>query len=137
MDFQQVSGLVEELPGGPYSVLVAAVAGLVGVFLLLCCTIRRASDGDSKKEGVEKRSRPVSVSSESEGEENGEGRKRQQPRSKGSKSKQQSSKKIVLPPHPLLAAEFKGHTGAVLSLDFDTTGKYLASCSDGKGMVVL
>ncbi len=41
-------------------------------------------------------------------------------------------KKITLPPHPLLAAEFKGHTGFICDLDFDVNGKYLASCSDGK-----
>ncbi len=41
-------------------------------------------------------------------------------------------KKTTLPPHPLLAAEFKGHTGVICGLDFDVNGKYLASCSDGK-----
>ena len=114
-----VYDFVEEVPGGPLAVLGAAAVGLLGVVFLLCCALSR---------GSEKRGRPVSVS-ESEGEED---RPRQQ-QSK-SKLKQQSSgnKKVTLPPHPLLAAEFKGHTGAVLSLDYDTSGKYLVSCSDGE-----
>ncbi len=41
-------------------------------------------------------------------------------------------KKITLPAHPLLVAEFKGHTGFICDLDFDVNGKYLASCSDGE-----
>lgn len=41
-------------------------------------------------------------------------------------------KKITLPSHPLLSADFKGHTGSILGLDFDGNGKYIASCSNGK-----
>lgn len=102
--------------------VAAAVTGLLGVVLLLSCALGRG--GREEKESA--RRRLLSVS-ESEGEDTGEGRSKQ-PQSK-SKS---SGKKGTLPPHPLLAAEFKGHTGAVLSLDFDTNGKYLASCSDGE-----
>lgn len=40
-------------------------------------------------------------------------------------------KKGGLEPHPLSAADFKGHTGTVLSLSFEPGGKYLVSCSDG------
>lgn len=128
MDFEEVLGLVEEVPGGPYAILVAAVAGLLGFVFVLCCVLNRGGD----EEGPATKKRHVSAS-ESEGEENGEGRSKQQSRNKGSKLKQQSSsRRVTLPSHPLLAAEFKGHTGAVLSLDFDTNGKYLASCSDGK-----
>lgn len=122
MDF---AGSVDEVPGGLYAVVVAAVTGLLGVTLLLCCTLSRG--GREEKEAA--RRRPLSSVSESEGEDTSEGKPKQQ--QSRSKSKQPSGKKITLPPHPLLAAEFKGHTGAVLSLDFDTNGKYLASCSDG------
>lgn len=48
---------------------------------------------------------------------------------KGLKSRQY--KKLNPPPHHLLSADFKGHTGSVLSLDFELGGKYLASCSNG------
>lgn len=51
-------------------------------------------------------------------------------KSKG--AKQWQPKKHTPPTHPLLAADFKGHTGAVLSLDFELGGKYLVSCADGE-----
>ena len=50
-------------------------------------------------------------------------------KSKGVKGRQ--PKKHSPTGHPLLAADFKGHTGAVLSLNFELGGKYLASCSEG------
>ncbi len=40
-------------------------------------------------------------------------------------------KKVTLPPHPLLASEFKGHTGLISDIDFDINAKYIASCSNG------
>lgn len=108
--------------------LAAAVAGLLGVVFLLCCALSSGSRGNGGKDaGAKKR---LSSVSESEGEENGGDKSRQKPRNKS--SSKASNKKVSLSPHPLLATEFKGHTGAVLSLDFDTNGKYLASCSDGK-----
>lgn len=33
--------------------------------------------------------------------------------------------------HPFLIASLKGHTGSILSLNFSTNGKLLASCSEG------
>ena len=48
---------------------------------------------------------------------------------KGAKNRQ--PKKHTPLSHPLLAADFKGHTGAVLSLSFELGGKYVVSCSDG------
>ena len=50
-------------------------------------------------------------------------------KSKGVKGRQPKKHSPV--GHPLLAADFKGHTGAVLSLNFELGGKYLASCSEG------
>ena len=47
------------------------------------------------------------------------------------KWKPAAGKKWTLPSHPLIAADFKGHTESVLSLDFDSSGKYLASASEG------
>lgn len=120
MDFAEVLSLVEDVPGGPYAVLAAVVGGLVGI-LLLCFAVSGGTK--AKKEPREP------AASESEGEEVTESNtKQQQTRIKP----KQPSKKVTLPSHPLLAAEFKGHTGAVLSLDFDSNGKYLASCSDGE-----
>ena len=51
-------------------------------------------------------------------------------KSKG--AKQWKPRKHSHSTHPLLAADFKGHTGAVLSLDFELGGKYLVSCSEGE-----
>ena len=47
------------------------------------------------------------------------------------KEKFRPRRKSGLGPHPLLAADFKGHTDAVLSLSFEPGGKYLASSSKG------
>lgn len=114
--------MVEEVLGGPYAVLAAAVVGLVGVVVLGLCFAVGCGWAPSGKQ-KEDASEDVVMENTS----------KPQPRNKGSKLKQQSSKsKITLPPHPLIAAEFKGHTGTVHSLDFNTNGKYLASCSDGE-----
>lgn len=121
MDFQEIVKVVEEVPGGPYTVLVAAVVGLIGA-TVLCLAV-----GRGRSPAVDE----AKHASVDEHEEVADYRDKQQPRKKG-KLKQQSTKKVSLPQHPLLAAEFKGHTGAVLSLDVDTNGKYLASCSDGE-----
>lgn len=40
-------------------------------------------------------------------------------------------KKGGLLPHPLSAADFKGHIDCINCLAFEPGGKYLASCSDG------
>ena len=42
------------------------------------------------------------------------------------------AKKPTVSSHPLLAAELKGHTAAVTGVEFDLSGDYLASCSDGR-----
>lgn len=46
-------------------------------------------------------------------------------------AKLRQPKKSDLGPHPYLAADLKGHTESVLSLDFEPGGKYLVSCSEG------
>ncbi len=121
-----VEDILRAVPGGTYAVLVAFVVGVTGVVALFCVI---GKGGGSSLEGKGARKRLVSEDEQSEAEETGN--KNKQPRHKTSKSKPQSSKKVTLNSHPLLAGEFKGHTGAVLSLDFEANGKYLASCSDG------
>ncbi len=135
MEYEEIVSLVEGLPGGPYTVLGAVVTGLIGALVLCYALGCRSSKGEQR----DKRKRTVSESDSAGEEPSGEqGKPKQQGRGKGSKhSKQQTSRKVNLPSHPLLATEFKGHTGAVLSLDFDVNGKYLASCSDGKFQVGL
>jgi cytoskeletal protein RodZ len=119
-------GFVAAVPGGPVAVVAATVVGLLGIVFILFCALK----GNGGRETTPRR--PLASVSESEGEENsGEDRPKHQ-HSRSKFKQQPSAKKVTLPPHPLLAAEFKGHTGAVLSLDFDSNGKYLASCSDGE-----
>lgn len=120
-------GLLEEVPA--YGVLAASVTGLVGV--LVFCYALGCCKGNSSKEGKEEGGAGEKSASESEDEP--EKASKQQPKNKGGKSKQfaSSKSKVSLPPHPLLAAEFKGHTGAVVAMDFDVNGKYLATCSEG------
>ena len=103
------------------------VAGVVGVFSLafLWCLLglfggRKSKSGDES--GEEKKSEDIK---DREGDD-----KAKKPKGKPTKMKQ-VSKKVTLPSHPLLAGEFKGHTGAVLSIDMESNGKYLASCSEG------
>lgn len=132
MEYEELVSFVNELPGGPYAVLGAVIVGLVGA-IGFCYAV---GCGSSKKKQEGEKRRSSESDSAGEGEEPSSGKSKQQGRGKGSKSlKQQSSKKVTLPPHPLLAAEFKGHTGSVLSLDFDVNGKFLASCSDGRLLV--
>ena len=122
MDFEAVLRVVGGVPSA-YAVLAAALGGLLGV--LIFCYAVGCFGGSREKEGVEEK---PEVLDELEAKET-----KQQTKNKGGKPKQPSSKpKSSLPPHPLLAAEFKGHTGAVVSLDFDVNGKYLATSSDGK-----
>ena len=124
MDVDEIANLLGEVPA--HSALAAALCGLFGVLVLAyavgCC-------GRSKGK---KEVREEAKKSEDEGPEVA-AKAHKQAKNKGAKPKQSSSKsKVVLPPHPLLAAEFKGHTGSVVSMDFDVNGKYLATCSDGK-----
>ena len=123
MDFQEILNLVEEVPGGTYGLLVGFVVGLIGVVVLCFALIGGGSSAGktSDKEKSEAEEEVVSIT--------------KQAKNRGSRSKQQPSRKVTLPSHPLLAADFKGHTGAVFSLDFDSNGKYLASCSEGQLLI--
>lgn len=114
---------VEEVPGGPVTILTAAVVGL-GV-AVLCYAIGCGAGKGSQTAGK--------ANNGAESNSSQQQTKEQQNKLKGPKPfKQHQSRRTTLPSHPLLVTEFKGHTGAVLSLDFDSSGKYLGSCSDGE-----
>lgn len=122
MAYEEVEELIGRVPGGYLSILVAFTVGLLGVVLL--CWTRRSSKKEAVLQG--------GGNDESKGSDSETNLKNHESKSKGVKPKQgHASKKALLPSHPLLAAEFKGHTSSILSLDFDTNGKYLGSCSDG------
>ena len=106
-----------------YPILVAAVVGMLTLILLTWCILRPGTKNESQD--IE----PVS-NEENNNEVEGTGSSQ----SKGKKPKVKPiSKKVSLPTHPLLAAEFKGHTDGVLSIDIDPNGKFLTSCSEGMG----
>ena len=110
-----------------YALLAAVVVGLFGVLFALCFSRK---PGHVKSQGEGKLEQSVGEESGGEQEEDsGQKHHKQQTRVRGVKPK--AVRRITLPSHPLLAGEFKGHTGAVLSLDFDINGKYLGSCSEG------
>lgn len=116
---------LETLSGGQSAVLVAVVAGLLGLVVAFCLSGRGTSRKQNKEEEVKAEVEDVSSAV-------AEDEKKTEPQKKQWKVKNTGKqKKGTLPSHPLLAADFKGHTGAVLSLDFDSSGKYLVSCSEG------
>ncbi|CAI8023483.1 Transducin beta-like protein 2 [Geodia barretti] len=118
---------LDALSAGQSAVLVAVGAGLLGLIVAFCLS-GRGSSGERQKEEETRTAEVENVSSAEEGDE-----KKTEPQKKQWKVKNTGKpKKTVLPSHPLLAADFKGHTGAVLSLDFDSTGKYLVSCSEDR-----
>ena len=117
------SVLLADLSTTHYAFIGAVLVGLLGVVFVLWITLRA---GSSRSEGRKEKESDC----EDEGKkEDGHKQGKQQPKSRAVKTK--PSRKLTLPAHPLLAAEFKGHTGPVLSLDFDSNGRYLASCSEG------
>lgn len=126
-----MSGLLDQLNdtfGDKYPVVVAAVVGVISLSMLWCCLGLFGSSGETKD------ATDVTKGSEDTKESKDEDSKDKKPKGKGTSKVKQASKKVTLPSHPLLAGEFKGHTGAVLSIDMDSNGKYLASCSEGMPM---
>ena len=113
--------------GDKTPIVVAVFVGVFSLAILGCCLglfggsggkKDKTSDDETKSEGIN-------------GREENRGDKAKKPKGKGAGKAKQTSKKVTLPSHPLLAGEFKGHTSAVLSIDMESNGKYLASCSEG------
>jgi len=123
MVLEGIVRVLESVPGGSYTVLSTAIVGLVVIVSCTVCRGRSSSSGDKPVTG--------GCNEGEEDDENTPKQRKQQPKNRPKQRQQSSKTKVALPPHPLLATEFKGHTGAVLSLDFDSSGKYLASCSEG------
>ena len=120
-----MDGLQEQLYetfGSKTPIVVAGVMGALSL-AILWCFLSLFGSRKTKNERTEKK--------ESEDAKDREDDKAKKPKGKPAKMKQ-VSKKVTLPSHPLLAGEFKGHTGAVLSIDMESNGKYLASCSEGE-----
>ena len=115
---------LQELFAGHLAILLAVVAGLLGLVVAFCLTARGLS---SKDEERETKADVEEVSSS----QSGKASKNEPQRKQGKVKNIPRSRKASLPSHWLSAADFKGHTGAVLSLDFDSTGRYLVSCSEG------
>lgn len=127
--------ILTDLTATHYAIAAAAVLGLIGALYVLCSALGvRISVEVVDDRETEQRGSADESSEEQEGSTKGQRQKRQQQaKAKGAKVKPQ--RKVTLPSHPLLAAEFKGHTGPVLSLDSDGNGKYVASCSEGQSLI--
>jgi WD40 repeat protein len=118
---------LDALSAGQAAILVAVGVGMLGLIVAFCLSSRGSSS--KGKETI------TEVEEVSSGESTGKTRKNStsDPQKKQWKAKTTAKpRRTVLPSHPLLATDFKGHTGAVLSLDFDSTGRYLASCSEDR-----
>ena len=126
-----ISVLLAEFSTAHYAFAAAVVAGLLGVLFVLCVTLRGSAGSKDKENGEEESS---SSEEKKDSEQTNKQKQQQHPRVRGVRSSK-PARKVTLPSHPLLACEFKGHTGAVLSLDVDINGKYLVSCSEG-GMLI-
>ena len=115
---------LETLSAGQSAVLMAVGAGMLGLLIAFCLGTRGSTS--KNKDDPKSEEGETSKKERKNSESNGMKQKKQWKAKSAAKPR-----KTALPSHPLLAADFKGHTGAVLSLDFDSTGRYLVSCSDG------
>lgn len=125
-----MGGVLDQLNdtfGDKTPIVVAVFVGVFSLAILGCCLGLFGGSGGKKDKtgGDETKSEDVN------GREENRGDKAKKPKGKGAGKAKQTSKKVTLPSHPLLAGEFKGHTSAVLSIDMESNGKYLASCSEG------
>lgn len=98
---------------------------MIGLVIAFYLSVR----GSATKEEEKSNSQVEEVSSDAKEKKDGAS----EPNKKQHKTRNTGKpKRGTLPSHSLLAADFKGHTGSVLSLDFDSSGKYLVSCSEGE-----
>lgn len=115
---------LEPLSAGQSAILVAVGVGLLGLIVVYCC----GSDSRSEREAKDE----VEEVGSSEQSEKGKKDGGSEPQKKQWKVKNTAKpRRTALPSHSLLKADLKGHTGAVLSLDFDSMGRYLVTCSEG------
>lgn len=124
-----VLDLLNNTFGDKTPIVVAVFVGVLSLAILGCCLGLFGGSGGKKDKigGDETKSGGANEREEGQGGDE----KAKKPKGKGAGKAKQSSKKVTLPSHPLLAGEFKGHTGAVLSVDMESNGKYLTSCSEG------
>eukprot|EP00731_Ephydatia_muelleri_P023093 Em0015g676a len=111
------------------AIYTALIAGAAVLLVILLLSWLKKSTGKATEE--KEREQNIEQESEEEKEKPQEGQERIKNKPL-KKWKQTSGKKWTLPSHPWLAADFKGHTEAVVSLDFDSSGKYLASSSEDR-----
>ena len=127
-----MDGVLDQLNntfGDKTPIVVAVFVGVFSLAILGCCLgLFGGSGGKKDKTGGDK---TTSESAKEREESQGGDDKAKKPKGRGVGKAKQTSKKATLPSHPLLAGEFKGHTGSVLSIDMESNGKYLASCSEG------
>ena len=98
----------------------------VGAALLIIAALLKwiGYGSDSKKEAEPDEKPQQNAENSEETQEEGLRRRRGPMQKKG--------RTPAVEKHPLQAADLKGHTGSVLSLNFSPDGKCLASCSDGE-----
>ena len=120
--------LLNDTFGDKTPIVVAVFIGVLSLAILGCLLGLFGSSGGKKDKTSDDKAKSEGVE-----ESGGEDEKAKKSKGKGGagKANKQSAKKVTLPSHPLLAGEFKGHTSAVLSIDMESNGKYLASCSEG------
>ncbi|XP_003387911.1 PREDICTED: transducin beta-like protein 2 [Amphimedon queenslandica] len=105
-------------------VAVALICGGVGVFVLLYCLFCKKNGGKQPAK-TRKKSRTKSSSDPPPSPS-------KQNEKKGKGSFKFPIKKGGLMPHPLSAADFKGHTDTINDIAFELGGKYLVSCSQDR-----
>lgn len=108
---------VSVVGGMELPLLIGAGAAVVAVLLVVVLVfLKGGGKGQSKDD-----------------EDEHEQRKKEGPQSEKKKERKiDRSRKVSHSSHPLLAAELKGHTRAIVDVDFDINGKYVITASEGE-----